>query len=39
MHRIGFDVISKTGGDGTAAKNWYNLGHFVGGYNILLRIE
>jgi len=39
MHRVGFDVILKTGEDATAAKNWYNPGHFVGGYNILLRIE
>jgi len=27
------------GGWATAAKNLCNLGHFVGGYNILLRIE
>jgi len=26
-------------GYATAAKNLCNLGHFVGGYNILLRIE
>jgi hypothetical protein len=32
-------MISKTRGDATAAKNLYNPGHFVGGYNILLRIE
>jgi hypothetical protein len=29
----------KKGGYATAAKNLYDLGHFVGGYNILLRIE